>query len=69
MIEIGFGVGLIICATALLKYVEARTKRPGLGKGESQQIEQRLVEMERRMGDLQDIVLAMDDKIQRIDKT
>lgn len=59
------GIALIICATALLKYVTARSKSSGFSQGRIDQLEQRLSEVEKRLGDIQEIVLAIDEKLER----
>ena len=59
------GIALIICAMALLKYVTARSKSSGFSEGRVGQLEQRMTEVEKRLGDIQEIVLAIDEKLER----
>ena len=60
-----FGIGLVIGAIALLKYVRVRAEREGVAREEVDHLEQRLGEIERRLTDIQDIVLAIDEKLER----
>jgi hypothetical protein len=59
------GLALVICAVALLKYVEQRAKKGGLANPQVVQLEQRLGELERRLTDIQEIVLSIDEKLER----
>ena len=59
------GIALIICAVALLRYVQARAKNGGLSEQRSRELENRLAEVERRLSDIQEIVLAIDEKLER----
>jgi len=59
------GIALIICAIALLKYVKARAQKGGFGDERIEDLEQRMREVERRLGDIQDIVLSIDEKLER----
>ncbi len=59
------GIALIICASALYMYVKARVERGHLGSEVGERLEQRLSEVERRLTDIQDIVLAIDEKLER----
>lgn len=63
------GIALIICATALLKYVAARSKRSGVGEGRIGPLEERMTEVEKRLGDIQEIVLAIDEKLERQERS
>ena len=60
-----FGIALIIGAIALLKYVRVHAEREGVAREEVDRMEQRLGEIERRLTDIQDIVLAIDEKLER----
>ena len=60
-----FGIALVIGAIALLKYVRIRAERDGVAREEVDRLEQRLGEIERRLTDIQDIVLAIDEKLER----
>ena len=62
------GIALIICAIALLKYVSARADKKGINDDEAGRLERRLGEVERRLTDIQDIVLAIDEKLERQEK-
>ena len=59
------GIALVICAFALYKYVRIRVEREGAGRGQVESLERRLGEVERRLTDIQDIVLAIDEKLER----
>ena len=64
MVEVGIMVAIIILASALHKYVDRRTK--GIAPGD---IEQRLMarmdELERRLTDIQDVMITIDEKLSR----
>ena len=57
------GIALVICAFALLKYVRIRAERGGAGDEDVERLERRLAEVERRLTDIQDIMLAIDEKL------
>ena len=59
------GIALIICAVALLKYVKASSKGGSFGDKRIEQLEQRMGEVDRRLVDIQDIVLSIDEKLER----
>ena len=58
----------IILSLALLKYVKARGSGGGFGDEQIKQLEQRMGEVERRLVDIQDIVLSIDEKLERQDR-
>ena len=57
------GIALVICAIALLRYVKLRAERGGAGDEDVQRLERRLGEVERRLTDIQDIMLSIDEKL------
>ncbi|MEW6750583.1 MAG: hypothetical protein AB1505_06350 [Candidatus Latescibacterota bacterium] len=60
------GVALIIVAVTFMRYVKARTQQRQSGdSGRVRELETRLSEVERRLSDVQDIVLAIDDRLER----
>ena len=63
MIEVGLGVSFIILASAIMKYVEGRYKK-GAPIQESQ-ILARLDALERRITDIQDVMISIDEKLKR----
>ena len=67
MIEVGFGVALIILAAAVLKYVERRSKGSVPG-GAEQRLSSRMDEIERRLTDIQDVMITIDEKLSRRDR-
>lgn len=58
-----FGIALIVCASALHLHIKARSKRQGIEPEMAERLEQRIGGLERRLNDIQDIVLAIDDKL------
>ena len=64
MIEVGIGVAFIILATAILKYVEKRNKGSIPGEAE-ERLMARMAEIERRLTDIQDVMITIDDKLSR----
>ena len=63
--DFSMGIALIICAVALLRLAEGRAKKGGLGKEQVEQFDRRIGEMEKRLTDIQEIVLAIDEKLER----
>ena len=62
------GIALIICAVAILRYVTARSNRGPDEHETVEQLEQRMREVERRLTDIQEIVLSIDEKLERQEK-
>jgi hypothetical protein len=62
------GIALIICATALVKYVEGRNKKGNIGPQQAEILSERMDMVERRLSDIQEIVLAIDEKLERQDR-
>ena len=65
MIEVGFTVALIVLAVAVLKYVERRSKGTIPGDAE-ERLMARMDALERRLTDIQDVMIAIDEKMSRI---
>lgn len=64
--EFWIGVSMVICSVAFLRFVVGRTRRGGVvAGGRLEQLEERLAEVERRLVDIQDIVLSIDEKLER----
>ncbi|MFT5089417.1 MAG: hypothetical protein ACI906_002282 [Candidatus Latescibacterota bacterium] len=63
------GIALIICATALLKYVSGRNKKGSVGPQQAERLQERMDMLERRLSDIQEIVLAIDEKLERQDRS
>jgi len=64
MIEVGFGVALIILASALHKYIERRYKG-SIPTDAEQRLMARIDELERRLTDIQDVMITIDEKMDR----
>ena len=64
MIEVGIGVAFIILATAILKYVERRYKG-NIPSDAEQRLSARIDELDRRLTDIQDVMITIDDKLSR----
>lgn len=64
MIDVGLGVAFIILAAAVLKYVERRTKGTVPSDAE-QRLMARMDELDRRLTDIQDVMIAIDEKLSR----
>ena len=58
------GIALIICAVAFLRYVSAKSDRNNIGSEIVERLDQRMQEVERRLTDIQDIVLSIDEKLE-----
>ncbi|MBT4497230.1 MAG: hypothetical protein HOC74_05885 [Gemmatimonadetes bacterium] len=64
MIDVGIGVAFIILAVAMLKYVEKRNK--GIVPGQAEErLMARMAEIERRLTDIQDVMITIDEKLSR----
>jgi hypothetical protein len=62
MIAIGVMVGIIILASAVHKYVDQKNKA-SIPSDAEDRILTRLNELDRRIGDIQAVMLALDEKI------
>ena len=70
--HVAMGVSLIILSAGLVNYINLRARNKGrMAKKAIEEgggIELRLSEIERRITDVQDIILAMSDKVDRLDE-
>lgn len=64
MIDIGIMVALIILASAVHKYIERRGKDAIPSDAEARLVE-RMDELERRLTDIQDVMITIDEKLDR----
>lgn len=64
MIEIGVMVAMIILASTLHKYVEKRGKSDLPSDAETR-LMARIDELERRLTDIQDVMITIDEKLDR----
>jgi len=64
MIEVGFGIALIILASAIHKYADRRSKGSVPSDAEGR-LMARMDEMERRLTDIQDVMITIDEKLSR----
>ena len=69
ILQIAFGICLIILAGGLVAYMNNR-KRPrgtfkGIGPDHAEKIEARLDALEQRLTDIQDVMITIDDKLDR----
>jgi len=64
MIEVGIGVALIIIASAIGKLVNSRTKGRIPSEAE-QRLLARMDELDRRLTDIQDVMITIDEKLSR----
>ncbi len=64
MIEIFAGISLIVLASAVHKYVERRGNAAVPGDVE-ERIHERLNDLDRRITDVQDILITIDEKLKR----
>ena len=61
------GIAAIILATGISKAIQARAARGTAPDGALDAFGERLTAMERRLGDIQEIVLAADEKLERLE--
>ena len=64
MFEIGIMVAIIILASAVHKYVDRRTKG-SIPSDAEERINARMDELERRLTDIQDVMITIDEKLSR----
>lgn len=64
MIAIGVMVGIIILASSVHRFVDRKT-RASIPSEAEERILARLNELDRRMGDIQDVMIALDEKMSR----
>lgn len=64
MIEVGLMVALITLAAAVHKYVESRSKG-SLPSDAETRLMTRMDELERRLTDIQDVMITIDEKLDR----
>ncbi len=64
MFEVGVGIALIVLAAAVHKYVDRQTKGFMPGKVE-ERLNVRLDALDRRLTDIQEIMIAIDEKLTR----
>ena len=66
MFEVGVGIALIVLAAAVHKYVDRQSKGVLPGKVE-ERLNARLDDLDRRLTDIQEIMIAIDEKLNRQD--
>ena len=64
MIGIGLMVGIIVLASAVHKYLDGKNQTNIPSEAE-ERIMARLDELDRRITDIQDVMIALDDKMSR----
>jgi ABC-type phosphate transport system auxiliary subunit len=63
MITIGIGIAIIILASAVCKYVEGHAS--DMPSEAEARLIARMSELERRLTDIQDVMIAIDEKLNR----
>ena len=64
MFEIGIMVAIIILASAVHKYVDRRTKG-SIPSDAEERLNERMDELDRRLTDIQDVMITIDEKLSR----
>lgn len=64
MFEIGIMVAIIILASAVHKYIDRRTKG-SIPSDAEERINARMDELDRRLTDIQDVMITIDEKLSR----
>ena len=64
MFEIGIMVAIIILASAVHKYIDRRTKG-SIPSDAEERINARIDELDRRLTDIQDVMITIDEKLSR----
>ncbi len=63
------GIAIIIGAGTVSKYVAVRAKRGRpVEREHAERVEAHLAELERRLSDIQEVVLAIDEKLEQLEK-
>lgn len=72
LMEVAFGVCLIILCSGLINYLNTRAraenKQAKKDKNRPDDAEQRLQAIEQRLTDVQDVMIALSEKIDRMDE-
>lgn len=61
------GIAAIVLASGISKAIQARAERGTTADGALAAFGERLAALERRLGDIQEIVLAADEKLERLE--
>ena len=64
MINLCLGIAIILLASAVCKYIAGRSKAEVPGQAE-QRLMAGMRELERRLNDVQDVMIAIDEKLSR----
>ena len=64
MYEVGIMVAIIILASAVHKYIDRRTKG-SIPSDAEERLNERMDELDRRLTDIQDILITIDEKLTR----
>ena len=68
MIDVGLGVALIILALAVIHYVKSRDNE-SVPDSVEQRLTARMDELDRRLTDIQEVMITIDEKLSRIEKS
>ena len=64
MFEIGIMVAIIILASAVHKYIDRRTKG-SIPSDAEERLNERMDQLDRRLTDIQDVMITIDEKLTR----
>ena len=64
MYEVGIMVAIIILASAVHKYIDRRTKG-SIPSDAEERLNERMDELDRRLTDIQDVMITIDEKLTR----
>ncbi len=69
-LELMIGVSLIVVVSGIVNYAHLRLKRAskGVNPDRARRMEARLDTLEQRLTDIQDILIAIDEKLNRTDR-
>ena len=68
IIDVGLGVALIIPASAVIHYVKSRDNE-SVPDSVEQRLTARMDELDRRLTDIQEVMITIDEKLSRIEKS
>ena len=64
MYEVGIMVAIIILASAVHKYIDRRTKG-SIPSDAEERLNERMDQLDRRLTDIQDVMITIDEKLSR----
>lgn len=67
MVEMILGTGCLVFLAKMVDKFATRREEGGLSEAQADRIEERLGQLERRLSDIQEVVLAIDEKLEHLE--